>query len=227
VNQELNRLARGLGAGDHAKLNEYFEAIRDIERRIQKAEEENTRQMPSVAQPAGIPDDYEEHTALMYDLFKLAYQADLTRVVTFMIGRELSGQNYPMIGISDGHHPLSHHQNDPVKIAKLTKINTYHVTLFSRFVEKLRATPDGDGSLLDHMILMYGCGMGNGNGHDPMNIPVLLVGGGSGQLRGGRHFRFPKETPVGNLHLTVMDKLGLHVEKMFDSTGRLEGLSAV
>jgi hypothetical protein len=227
VTEELARLSRGLGADDNAKLKEYFEAIRDVERRIQKAEEQNARQTPAVDQPAGIPDDYEAHSMLMYDLYALAFQADLTRVVTFMIGRELTGQNYPQLGIADGHHPLSHHQNDPAKIEKLIKINFYHVSLFSRFIEKLRSTPDGDGSLLDHVILIYGSGMGNGNGHDPMNIPILLLGGGSGQIKGGQHLRFPKETPLENLHLTVMDKLGVHVEKISASARRLDGLSAL
>ena len=224
VTHELARLVRGLGAGDQAKLHEYFEAIRDVERRIQKAEEQNSREMPAVEQPAGIPDAYEEHAMLMYDLYALAYQADLTRVITFMIGRELSGQNYPQLGIPDGHHPLSHHQNDPAKIVKLTKINTYHVTLFSRFLEKLRSTPDGDGSLLDHVMIIYGCGMSNGNGHIPVNVPILLAGGGSGQIKGGRHLRFAEDTPLENLHLTLMDKLGVHVEKISDSTERLSAI---
>ena len=224
VTEELARLARGLGTSDRDRLHEYFEAIRDVERRIQKAEEQNSRKMPAMDQPTGIPDSYEDHANLMYDLYALAYQADLTRVITFMIGRELSGQNYPQLGVSDGHHPLSHHQNDPAKIVKLSKINTYHATLFSRFLKKLQSTPDGDGTLLDNVMVMYGCGMSNGNGHIPVNVPILLAGGGSGQLKGGRHLRFAEDTPLENLHLTLMDKLGVHVEKISDSPQRLSGL---
>jgi hypothetical protein len=224
VTEELARLAKGLGTSDRDRLHEYFEAIRDVERRIQKAEEQTSRKMPAVDQPTGIPDAYEDHANLMYDLYALAYQADLTRVITFMIGRELSGQNYPQLGIPDGHHPLSHHQNDPAKIVKLSKINTYHATLFSRFLKKLQSTPDGDGTLLDNVMVMYGCGMSNGNGHIPVNVPILLAGGGSGQLKGGRHLRFAEDTPLENLHLTLMDKLGVHVEKISDSPQRLSGL---
>ena len=219
VTQELTQLERGLGAGDRAKLNEYFAAIRDVERRIQMAEDQNAHELPSMEHPGGVPDTFEDHLMLMYDLFTLAYQVDLTRVVTFMLGREQSGRTFPRIGIPDAHHAISHHGGDPVNLAKLAKINGYHVSLFARFVEKLRSTLDGDGSLLDHMMLIYGAGMSDGHQHDPMNLPVLLLGGGNGQLKTGRHIRFAKDTPLANLHVTLLDKLGVHVDKMFDSTG--------
>ena len=221
VNEKMAELKRGLGIGDRAKLDEYFEAIRDVERRIQNAEQQTLRDPLSVQRAAGIPDTLEEHAKMMYDLFALAYQTDLTRVVTFMIGRESSGQTFPEFGIREAHHALSHHSNDPVKLEKLTKINTYHMTLFSQFVEKLRSIPDGDGSLLDHVMIKYGCGMSDGNAHDPLNLPILLVGGGVGSVRPGRKIQFAKDTPLSNLHVTMLDKFGLPVEKMFDSTGTL------
>lgn len=226
VHEKLGQLGRRLGASDRLKLDEYVAAVRDVERRIQIAEKKNTQELPAMEGPAGVPDDFETHAKVMYDLFALAYQTDLTRVVTFMIGRESSGRTFPQFGISEGHHPLSHHQNDPAKLAKLTTINTYHISLFAQFLDKLRATPDGDGSLLDHVMIVYGSGMSNGNGHDPMNLPILLAGGGSGELKSGRHIRVAKNTPLSNFHLTVLDKLGVRTsEKMYDSTGRLTELS--
>ena len=158
----------------------------------------------------------------MCDLQVLAYQCDLTRIVTFMLGREFSGVTYPQIGVPDAHHPITHHQQEVEKIAKVAKINHYHVTQFAYLLEKLRSTPDGDGSLLDHTIMMYGTGMGDCNAHDPRNIPLVLAGGRSAQLKGGRHLRYPKETPLANLHLTLLDKLGVHLDRMGDSTGRLD-----
>jgi Protein of unknown function (DUF1552) len=225
VSQKVAQLARGLGAGDRAKLDEYFTAIRDVERRIQKAEQKNSQEVLLTASPAGVPDSFDEHARLMYDLFALAYQVDLTRVGTFMIGRESSGRTFPELGIPDAHHPLSHHQNDPTRLAKLTKINTYHLTLFARFLEKLRATADGDGSLLDHVTMVYGAGMSNGNGHVPTNLPILLAGGGCGQIKSGRHVRFAKGTRLANLHLTLLDMMGVRVEQIGDSTGELGAIS--
>jgi hypothetical protein len=227
ISQKVAQLQKRLGAGDRAKLDEYFAAIRDVERRIQKAEAQNAEAVvPRMEHPGGVPDTFEDHANLMYDLFALAYQVDLTRVITFMIGRESSGQTFPDLGIPESHHPLSHHDNDPAKLAKLTTINTYHLTLFAKFLEKLRTTPDGDGSLLDHVAMIYGSGMSNGNGHDPLNLPILLVGGGSGFIKSGRSIRFPKDTPLANLHVTLLDKLGVSVERMFDSTGTLSEISA-
>lgn len=227
VIEKTAQLERELGAGDRAKLSEYFEAIRDVERRIQMAERQSTRELPTVAHPAGIPDKFEDHANLMYDLIALAYQCDMTRIATFMIGREQSGRTFPELGVPDAHHALSHHQHDPEKLAKLVKINTYHITLFTRLLDKLRSTPDGDGSLLDHIMLVYGCGMSDGNSHDPLNLPILVMGGGCGQLKGGQHIRFAKDTPLANLHVTLLDKLGVHVDHMGDSTGEFDQLSAI
>jgi hypothetical protein len=222
VRDEVAHLQGALGAGDRTKLVEYLEAIRDVERRIQKAEEQSDKEVPVVEHPAGIPATYDEHVKLMCDLQVLAYQVDLTRVVTFMLGREFSGVTYPQIGVPDAHHPITHHQQEVEKIAKVAKINHYHVTQFAYLLEKLHSTPDGDGSLLDHTIMMYGTGMGDCNAHDPRNIPLVLAGGRSVQLKGGRHLRYPKETPLANLHLTLLDKLGIHLDRMGDSTGRLD-----
>jgi hypothetical protein len=225
VSQRIAKLGQQVGSGDRAKLDEYFEAIRDVERRIQNAEQQSSKELPVVDQPAGIPATFEQHAKLMYDLYALAYQCDLTRVITFMIAHEFSGRTYPEIGVPDAHHPISHHQNDPTRLAKLAKINTYHVSLFASFLEKLRSTPDGDGSLLDHAMIVYGAGMSDSNAHDPKNLPILLAGGGTGLLKGGSHLRFPKETPLANLHVTLLDKLGVHVDKLGDSAGELSELA--
>lgn len=225
VSQRIAKLGQQVGSGDRAKLDEYFEAIRDVERRIQNAEQQSSRELPVVDQPAGIPATFEEHAKLMYDLYALAYQCDLTRVITFMIAHEFSGRTYPEIGVPDAHHPISHHQNDPTRLAKLAKINAYHVTLFASFLEKLKSTPDGDGSLLDHAMIVYGAGMSDSNAHDPKNLPILLAGGGTGLLKGGSHLRFQKETPLANLHVTLLDKLGVHVDKLGDSAGELSELA--
>jgi hypothetical protein len=222
VRDEVAHLQGTLGAGDRTKLIEYLEAIRDAERRIQKAEEQSDKELPLIEHPAGIPSTYDEHVKLMCDLQVLAYQTDLTRIVTFMLGREFSGVTYPQIGVPDAHHPITHHQQEVEKIAKVVKINHYHVTQFAYLMEKLQSTPDGDGSLLDHTIMMYGTGMGDCNAHDPRNIPLLLAGGRSAQLKGGRHIRYAKETPLANLHLTLLDKLGVHLDRIGDSTGRLD-----
>jgi hypothetical protein len=219
VLQSVDRFQRGLGKADRAKIGEYLEAVRDVERRIENAEAQSGQELPFLEHPAGIPATFEEHSKLMYDLQVLAYQTDLTRVITFMIGREFSGRQYPEIGVSDAHHPISHHAGDPVKIAGLAKINAYHMRLFAYYLEKLRATPDGDGSLLDHMTIIYGAGISDGNAHDTINLPVLLLGGGAGYFKGGRHLRYPNATPLANLNLTVMESLGVHLESFGDSTG--------
>ena len=222
VREEASRLQGNLGQGDRVKLVEYLDAIRDVERRIQKAEEQNGNALPHIDHPAGVPSTYEEHVKLMCDLQVLAYQSDLTRIVTFMLGREFSGVTYPQIGVPDAHHPITHHQQEAEKIAKVAKINHYHVTQFAYLLDKLQSTPDGDGSLLDHTIMMYGTGMGDCNAHDPRSIPLVLAGGRSAELKGGRHIRYPKETPLANLHLTLLDKLGIRLDRMGDSTGRLD-----
>jgi hypothetical protein len=222
VIQEAGALKGSLGPRDSAKLVEYLDAIRDVERRIQRAEEQSGRELPVVDHPAGVPDSFDEHVRLMCDLQVLAYQADLTRVVTFMLGREFSGVTFPQIGVTDAHHPITHHQQEPEKIVKVAKINAYQVTKFAYLLDRLQATPDGDGTLLDHITLVYGTGMGDCNAHDPRSIPLLLAGGGAGHLKGGRHIRYPKETPLANLHLTLLDKFGVKLDRIGDSTGRLD-----
>ena len=221
VTKEVKQLQGSLGSGDRRKLVEYLDSVRDVERRIQLAEEQNDQNLPVVDHPAGIPASYDEHAKLMCDLQVLAYQTDLTRVITLMLGREFSGVTYPQVGVPDAHHPITHHAGQPEKIAKVEKINAYHVTQFAYLLEKMRSTPDGDGTLLDHATLIYGTGMGECNAHDPRNIPLVLAGGGAGTLKGGRHIRYPKETPLANLHLTLLANFGIRREKIGDSTGPL------
>jgi len=227
VAEELAGLRRTLGRGDRSKLSGYLDSVRDIERRIQLAEAQSDRELPEVAQPAGIPAKFEDYAALMFDLMAVAYQADLTRVSTFLFGREKSVRTYPEIGISDPHHPTSHHLNIPARLERLSKINTFHMQLFGQFLEKLRSTPDGDGSLLDNSMIIYGAGMSNSNAHIPTNLPILLAGGGAGQIKGGRHVRLPEDTPLANLHLTLIDKMGIATERFADSTSGLNVLSEV
>ena len=225
VRADLTTLERKLMPRDRAKVSEYLDAVRNIERRIQKAEEQSARELPVVEQPIGVPDSYEAHAELMFDLLLLALQSDLTRVATFVMSRELSGRSYPEIGISEGHHPLSHHQNNPEKLAKQAKLNVFQVKLFASFVEKLRATEDGDGSLLDHTMLHYGSGMSDSNLHWPNNLPILLVGGQGLGVPSGRHLRYAAGTPLTNLHLTLLERMGVPIEKFGDSTGKLDLLS--
>jgi hypothetical protein len=226
--KDVAGLLPGIGPSDRAKLTEYLDAIRDVERRIQIAEEQASQDVPTLDRPAGVPATFEAHAKLMFDLQVLAYQCDLTRVITFMMSRETSHRSYrDELGIPDAHHPLTHHSGDEEKIAKVLKINIYHAKMFSYFVERLRATSDGDGSLLDHSIVVYGSGMSDGNGHLYDNLPTLLVGGGAGQIKAGHHIRYPKDTPITNLFLTLLDRIGVPVENLGDSTGKLEFLSLV
>ena len=227
VTGEADALRRALGAGDRLKLAQYLDAVRDVERRIQMAEEQSDREIPVVEQPVGIPDTFEEHCRLMFDLLLLAYQTDLTRVSTFMFGKEVSGRSFPEIGVPGGHHGYSHHQNIPENLEMLARINTHHVRQFGYFLEKMQATPDGDGSLLDHSLFIYGSGISDGNLHFHLDLPTLLAGGAAGRVRGGRHLRYPSDTPVANLHVAVLDKLGLPVEAFGDSTGALGYLTDV
>jgi hypothetical protein len=215
---EVASLRATLATADRARVAGYLDAVRDVERRIQKTIEHNA-ELPAFDRPAGVPESFAEHARLMFDLQLLAYQGDVTRVTTFMIGREFSGRTYPEIGVPDAHHPISHHQRDPVRMEKCAKVNHYHVSLFSEYVEKLRTTPDGDGSLLDHTVILYGAGMNEGNGHIPRNLPLLLVGGGGGTLRSGRHIRYDAGTPLANMQLSLLDKLGVQIEEHGNSTG--------
>jgi len=221
VSEEVARLRGALPAADRTKLSEYLDAIRGVERRIQVAETQSNQELPLVEHPAGIPAVWEDHMNLMLDLQVLAFQCDLTRVITFMVGHEHSGMTYPQIGVPDAHHPISHHQQEPAKVAKVATINAYHVKMFARYLEKLQATPDGDGTLLDHVTMMYGAGIADSNSHSPIDIPMILAGGGCGHLRGGRHIRF-KNMPLANLHLTLMDQFGIHRDAIGDSSGRVD-----
>jgi len=221
VSDKLAGLKRELGPRDQVKIDEYAESIRDVERRIQKAEEQHDLELPVIEQPEGVPPVFEDHLALMLDLQLLAFQSDLTRVISFMIGKEQSARPYPQIGVPEAHHPLSHHDNVPELIAHMSKINHYHVELFSKYLAKLRATPDGDGSLLDHMTILYGAGISNSQAHAGSNLPLMLVGGGAGTIKGGRHIKYKDSPSNANLLVTLMDKLGVPVEKVGGSNGKL------
>lgn len=221
LSARVAELERELGPRDRTRLGEYLEAVRDVERRIEKAEAQSATELPSLDQPAGVPATYADHARLMFDLNVLAHRTDLTRVSTFMMAREISGRTYPEIGVPDAHHPTSHHRDEPEMLEKLQKINTFHVSLFAEYVEKLNSTPDGDGSLLDHMALVYGAGMSNSNQHDPTNLPIVILGGGAGS-KPGRHVVFPKGTPHTNLWLTLLGNLGVPLEKLGTSTGKAE-----
>jgi hypothetical protein len=221
VTAKLTDIKRELGPQDQVKVDEYADAIRDVERRIQKAEEQSDIELPALEQPQGAPPIFEDHLALMLDLQLLAFQSDLTRVISFMIGKEQSARPYPQIGVPEAHHPLSHHNDIPELIAHMSKINRYHTQLFSQYLAKLRATPDGDGSLLDHVTIMYGSGISNSTRHSGENLPLLVVGGGSGRLKGGRHITYTDKPTIANLLVTLMDKLDVPVERLGGSTGRL------
>jgi hypothetical protein len=218
---EAEQLAGTLGSGDTRKLDEYLDAVREIERRIQGAESRGTQDIAQPERPTSIPDSFEEQARMMFELQRLAFQADITRVTSMIIARELSGLSYPNIGVSDAHHNVSHHRDDPDLIDKKSRIDTYHVQLFAEFAEKLAATPDGDGSLLDNCALLYGSGMGDGNLHRHVNLPCLLVGRQGGALRTGEHLVYPDETPMTNLLLTLLDRVGVSVDAIGDSSGRL------
>ena len=227
ITSDLARLQRDVGSSDRARVTQYLDAVRAIERRIQLSEQNDT-ELPELERPVGIPESYQEHVELMFDLMALAYQVDMTRVFTFMLGRELNGRAYPEIGIPDSHHGLSHHRYDTTKLAQLAKINTYHVSLFAHFLDELANTPDGDGSLLDHSLLMYGASLSDSNKHSHFDLPLLLVGGGAGQLKGGRHLQYPRDTPMTNLLVSQLEKAGVRLDEgLGDSTGRLVELAAL
>ena len=223
--QDVARLKRDLGAADRARMDDYLETIREVERRIQQAEASvGDHPLPDLDRPIGVPAAYADHARLMFDLQCLAYQGDVTRVITFQLARETSNRTYPEIGVPDPHHPLSHHGNDPDKIARMAKINQFHVSLFSEYVQKLKATPDGDGSLLDSTLLLYGSGIGNPNIHDHTNLPTLVAGGAATGMRGNRHIRYNQPTPLANLHLSLLDRVGVRLDAFADSDGKLEEL---
>ena len=225
VTDSINQLERKLGPSDRVMMEEYLDAVREIERRIQRTVQNNASgPLPTAQQPAGLPDTYEEHVDTLFEMLVLAYQADITRVSCFQMARELSGRTYPHIGVPEGHHTVSHHQLNPHNIEQYTKINIHQVSLFSKLIDRMHNTPDGDGSLLDHSIMMYGTGMGDGDHHTPYDLPVILVGGGSGQMKGGRHIRYAMHTPFMNLGLTLLDKVGVQVDSISDSTGLLTNL---
>ncbi len=226
VTAELARFQKGIGQVDRAKVEQYVESVRDIERRIQKAEGQAEREMPVFEQPTGVPASYEEHVKLMLDLLTVSYQTDLTRVFTMILAREASARSYPEIGVPDAHHPLSHHQDNAEKMARLAKLNTFHVSLFSYYVEKLRSTKDGEGSLLDNTVLLYGSGMGDPNAHHALNLPTMVVAGRGIDIKGGVHRRYPVETArLTDLQLTLLEKIGVPEERFGDSGGKLDLLS--
>ena len=223
--RQASDLQKKLGPRDKSTVNDYLESVREIERRIQKTGIEQTNPDVAVpASPAGIPYSYEEHLKLMYDLAVLSFQANITRVMTFMVAREISNRTYPQVGVPDGHHAISHHQNRADKMDKNVKIQTYHISLFSQFVEKMRTTRDGDASLLDQSVILYGSNMSNSNAHNHFPLPNLVLGGASGRLKGNRHLRYPDHTPMTNLLLSVLDKAGVDMETLGDSTGKMADL---
>jgi hypothetical protein len=221
VQQETSRLLRGLGNADQHRVDQYLDAIRDAERRIQMAEQRTSADLPTLQRPAGIPATVGEHIRLMMDLQTLAFQSDITRVTTLQIGHEMSNQSYPELGITDPYHPLTHHQGDPQKIAKALQVNIFHSRMVAYLVEKLRATKDAEGTLLDHSIVIHGSGLSDGNKHLPINLPLVLAGGQALGISGGRHVRYQPGTPLTNLYLTLLDKLNISLERFGDSTGRL------
>ena len=226
VVEDAQRLQSDLGPEDRARVDQYLTSIREVERRIQKAEAESTEgALPDLDRPVGVPAAYGDHAKLMFDLQALAMQADITRVITFQLARETSTRTYPEAGVPEPHHPLTHHGNNPEKIAKVAKINGFHVSLFSAFLEKLKAIREGEGSLLDNTVYLYGSGMGNPNVHDHTNLPILVAGGAAGGIRGGRHIRYSEPTPLANLHLTLLDRVGIRLDQFADSNGLIEDLA--
>jgi hypothetical protein len=223
--EDLARLQRDLGPNDRARVSQYLDTVREVERRIAKAETDaKDNPLPDLDRPVGVPASYADHARLMFDLQLLAMQGDVTRVITFQLARETSNRTYPEIGVPDPHHPLSHHGNDPAKIERMSKINAFHVSLFAEYLAKLKATPEGNGTLLDHSLILYGSGIGNPNVHDHVNLPILVAGGAAGGMKGGRHIHYAKPTPLANLHLTLLDKVGVKLDQFADSRGRLDDL---
>jgi hypothetical protein len=225
VSESIARLEREVGASDRVLVGEYLDSVREIERRIQKAEEDRgATALPELERPLAVPALWDDHVKLMFDLQALALQADLTRVFSFQLAREGSTRTYPHIGVAEAHHPLSHHGNNPESLAKLRKITTHHLAMFAYFLDRLRSVPDGDGTLLDGSLVMLGSGMSNSDAHDHRNLPAIVVGGAPGQHQGGRHLRYAESTPLANLHLTLLEKIGVHLDRFGDSTGTIDDL---
>lgn len=225
VTDEIARLQKELGSSDRAKVDQYLDSVREVERRIEKAEADSAENpLPDLDRPVGVPAAYADHARLMFDLQVLALQGDVTRVITFQLARETSNRTYPEIGVSDPHHPLTHHGNDPDKIAKVAQINRFHVSLFADFLKKMKETPEGNGSLLDHSLYLYGSGMGDPNVHDHRNLPILVAGGAAGNMQGNRHLKYERPTPLANLHLTLLNKVGVSIDSFADSQGKVDEL---
>jgi hypothetical protein len=225
VREDIARLQKQLGASDRSKVSQYLDTVREVERRIQKAEAQTLdSSLPDLERPVGVPAEYAEHAKLMFDLQVLALQGDITRVITFQLARETSNRSYNEIGVDDPHHPLTHNGGDPEKLAKVAKINQFHVSLFAYYLEQLAKVADGDGSLLDHSLILYGSGMGNPNIHDHVNLPIIVAGGSAGKARGGRHIKYDEPMPLANLHLTMLDAAGVKIDKFADSTGTIDTL---
>ena len=223
VADSMERLRRELGPSDRSRISQYLDSVREVERRIQQAESASKDSpLPDLDRPMGVPAAYADHARLMFDLQLLAYQGDITRISTFQIARETSNRSYPEIGVPDPHHPLSHHGDDPEKIERMSKINAFHVSLFSDYLQKLKATPEGNGSLLDNVLILYGSGIGNPNVHDHTDLPIIVSGGAAGGMKGNRHIRYEEATPLANLHLTLLDKVGVELDSFADSTGIID-----
>jgi hypothetical protein len=222
VNDDVKRLRGKLGGPDRGKIEQYLDAVRDVERRMQLAQSQGDRDLPQVTAPVGIPPVFSDYYKLMADLQVLAWQTDMTRVTTFQMGHEMSGRAYPELGFGDSHHSVTHHHGDPEKIAKTTQINTFHTKMLAYYLDKLRSTPDGEGSLLDHAMILYGGALSDGNLHLYVNLPLVLIAGGVAGIKGGQHVKYPTRTPMSNLLLTMLDKAGVPpIERLGDSTGRL------
>jgi hypothetical protein len=227
VTEDMTRLQGKLGASDRVRVNDYLDTVREVERRIQYAGQQGQTGLPEDLQrPIGVPASWEEHVKLMFDLQALALQADITRVITFQMARETSTRTYPQIGVPDAHHPLSHHTNNPEKLARLAKVNAYHVSLFAYYIDKLKSLPDGDGTLLDHSVFLLGSGMGNPDVHDHINLPIVVVGGASGK-KGALHLKYEQPVALANLHLTLLDKVGVRLDAFADSNGRIEEMLSI
>jgi hypothetical protein len=225
ITEDIAGLRSSLGPGDRSRVNHYLDTVREVERRIQKAEAQAAEsKLPPLDRPIGVPAAYADHAKLMFDLQTLALQADITRVITFQLARETSNRTYPEIGVPDPHHALTHHGGNPEKMERVAKINAFHVSLFAYYLDKLKSTPDGDGTLLDHSLLLYGSGMGNPDVHDHVNLPIVVAGGAAGRVKGARHLRYKEPIPLANLHLTLLDKAGVRLDSFADSTGKIPEL---